>query len=91
MMNMPIAVSCIMCGMNNKENSAPFAFNSYSAEFDGLGNTLKDISIYLLGLMFLDMADILEVKTYIQLAFILVGQYINIFNIIKYKDHFQRK
>ena len=44
-----------------------------------------------LGLMFLDMADILEVKTYIQLAFILVGQYINIFNIIKYKDHFQRK
>ena len=41
-----------------------------------------------LGLMFLDMADILEVKTYIQLAFILVGQYINIFNIIKYKDHF---
>jgi hypothetical protein len=44
-----------------------------------------------LGLMFLDMADILEVKTYIQLAFILVGQYINIFNIIKYKDYFQRK
>ena len=44
-----------------------------------------------LGLIFLDMADILEVKTYIQLAFILVGQYINIFNIIKYKDHFQRK
>ena len=44
-----------------------------------------------LGLMFLYMADILEVKTYIQLAFILVGQYINIFNIIKYKDHFQRK
>lgn len=44
-----------------------------------------------LGLMFLDMADIIEVKTYIQLAFILVGQYINIFNIIKYKDHFQRK
>ena len=44
-----------------------------------------------LGLMFLDMADILEVKTYIQLAFILVGQYINIFNIIKYRDHFHRK
>ena len=44
-----------------------------------------------LGLMFLDMADILEVKTYIQLAFILVGQYINIFNIIKFKNHFQRK
>ena len=48
MMNMPIAVSCIMCGMNIKENSAPFAFNSCSAEFDDLVNTLKDISIYLL-------------------------------------------
>ena len=44
-----------------------------------------------LGLMFLDMADILEVKTYIQLAFIVVGQFINIFCIIKNKDKFHRK
>lgn len=34
--------------INIQENSAPFAFNSYSAEFDGLVNALKDISIYLL-------------------------------------------
>ena len=44
-----------------------------------------------LGLMFLDMADILEVKTYIQLAFIVVGQFINIFCITKNKDKFHRK
>ena len=44
-----------------------------------------------LGLMFLEMADILEVKTYIQLAFIVVGQFINIFCIIKNKDKFHRK
>ena len=43
-----------------------------------------------LGLMFLDMANILVTKTYIQLAFIVVGQFINIFNIIKYKDNFQK-
>ena len=43
-----------------------------------------------LGLMFLDMAGVVATKTYIQLAFIVVGQFINIFNIIKYKDHFQR-
>jgi FtsH-binding integral membrane protein len=43
-----------------------------------------------LGLMFLDMANIFVTKTYIQLAFILVGQFINIFNIIKYKEHIQK-
>jgi hypothetical protein len=37
-----------MCDMNIKENAAPFAFNSSGATFDGLVNTLKDISICLL-------------------------------------------